>query len=141
MDTINIGQRLESERLRLSLTAIEVYDDPRVNIAQTTYKNYETGRRDMPVSLLSTLWGIGFDAMYILTGTRIEDLAIDALNQCHQRLVVLPSATDVNNPADLLLIAMYHAEEALVQAGAEAHEDYDYKTLATLGLGLLDSVK
>ncbi len=141
MTTVEIGQRLESERLRLSRTAVEIYDDPRVSIAQTTYKNYETGKRDMPVTLLATLWGIGFDAMYILTGTRIEDVAADVLTQYHQRLIVLPEIMDINNPADLLLTAMYHAEEALVQAGATAHEDYSYKDLAKIALGLLDSVK
>lgn len=150
MDLVEIGQRVESERQRLGLTAVEVYDDPRIKIAQTTYKNYEIGKRDMPSSLIIKLWNIGFDVMYVLTGQRLEDLAGDMSNGVageqtlplyHQRLVMLPEIVDTNNPADALLVAMYHAEEALVQAGAEAHSDYNYKDLATIGLGLIDIVK
>lgn len=146
MDLIEIGQRIKSERQRLGLTAIKIYDAPTIGIAQTTYKNYETGERDMPASLLAKLWDIGFDVMYVLTGQRLEDVAIDALNQTdipvyHQRLIHLPEVMDTDAPSDKLLVAMYHAEETLVQAGATANEDYDYRLLATLGLGLLDSVK
>ena len=141
-----MGQRLEEERQRLGLMAVEVYEDPTVKIAQTTYKNYETGKRDMPSSLLKKLWDMGFDVMYVLTGQRLEDIALDVrshkdLPSYHQRLINLPDILDLESPSDRLLSAMYHAEEALVQAGANANEDYDYKTLATLGLGLIDTVK
>ena len=141
-----MGQRLEEERQRLGLMAVEVYEDPTVKIAQTTYKNYETGKRDMPSSLLKKLWDMGFDVMYVLTGQRLEDIALDVrshkdLPSYHQRLINLPDILDLESPSDRLLGAMYHAEEALVQAGANANEDYDYKTLATLGLGLIDTVK
>lgn len=141
-----MGQRLEEERQRLGLMAVEVYEDPTVKIAQTTYKNYETGKRDMPSSLLKKLWDMGFDVMYVLTGQRLEDIALDIKAHSnapsyHQRLVHLPEIMDLDNPSDRLLTAMYHAEEALVQAGASANEDYDYKTLATLGLGMIDTVK
>ena len=141
-----MGQRLEEERQRLGLMAVEVYEDPTVKIAQTTYKNYETGKRDMPSSLLKKLWDMGFDVMYVLTGQRLEDIALDVrshkdLPSYHQRLINLPDILDLESPSDRLLGAMYHAEEALVQAGASANEDYDYKTLATLGLGLIDTVK
>ncbi|WP_201585248.1 helix-turn-helix domain-containing protein [Psychrobacter sp. HII-4] len=146
MELIEVGQRLEEERQRLGLMAVEVYEDPTVKIAQTTYKNYETGKRDMPSSLLKKLWDMGFDVMYVLTGQRLEDIALDIKAHSnapsyHQRLVHLPEIMDLDNPSDRLLTAMYHAEEALVQAGAIANEDYDYKTLATLGLGLIDTVK
>ena len=131
---------------RLGMTAIQVYDDPSINIAQTTYKNYEIGKRDMPLSLLIKLWNIGFDVMYILTGQRLEDIALDIQAHSntpsyHQRLVVLPEMMDLENPADKLLSAMYHAEDALIQAGATANEDYDYKALATLGVGMINTVK
>lgn len=141
-----MGKRLEAERQRLGLMAVEVYEEPTIRIAQTTYKNYETGKRDMPSSLLIKLWNIGFDVMYVLTGQRLEDIAIDVrshkdLPSYHQRLINLPDILDLESPSDRLLGAMYHAEEALVQAGANANEDYDYKILATLGLGLIDTVK
>ena len=56
-------------------------------------------------------------------------------------MINLPDILDLESPSDRLLGAMYHAEEAFVQAGANANEDYDYKILATLGLGLIDTVK
>lgn len=141
-----MGKRLEAERQRLGLMAVEVYEEPTIRIAQTTYKNYETGKRDMPSSLLIKLWNIGFDVMYVLTGQRLEDVALDVKSHSdlplyHQRLINLPDILDLESPSDRLLGAMYHAEEALVQAGASANEDYDYKILATLGLGLIDTVK
>ena len=142
----DIGKRLEEERQRLGIKAVDVYSE--LDIHQNTYKNYEMGRREMPSSLLVTLWNMGFDAMYILTGQRIGDIATDVINNgesyvpsYHQRLIHLPEIMDLDNPSDRLLGAMYHAEEALVQAGASANEDYDYKTLATLGLGMIDTVK
>ncbi|MDN3442304.1 helix-turn-helix transcriptional regulator [Psychrobacter sp. APC 3279] len=146
MESIEVGKRLEAERQRLGLMAVEVYEEPTIRIAQTTYKNYETGKRDMPSSLLIKLWNIGFDVMYVLTGQRLEDIALDVrshkdLPSYHQRLINLPDILDLESPSDRLLGAMYHAEEALVQAGANANEDYDYKILATLGLGLIDTVK
>ena len=146
MESIEVGKRLEAERQRLGLMAVEVYEEPTIRIAQTTYKNYETGKRDMPSSLLIKLWNIGFDVMYVLTGQRLEDIALDVrshkdMPSYHQRLINLPDILDLESPSDRLLGAMYHAEEALVQAGANANEDYDYKTLATLGLGLIDTVK
>ena len=142
----DIGKRLEEERQRLGIKAVDVYSE--LDIHQNTYKNYEMGRREMPSSLLVTLWNMGFDVIYILTGQRIGDIATDVINNgesyvpsYHQRLIHLPEIMDLDNPSDRLLGAMYHAEEALVQAGANANEDYDYKTLATLGLGLIDTVK
>lgn len=144
-----MGERLESERNRLGLNAVSVYEAPEVNIAQTTYKNYEAGRRDIPSTLLAKLWDMGFDVMYVLTGQRLEDIAVDVLNNdegaglplYHQRLIDLPEDMDINNPADALLVAMYHAEEAMIQAGARANNDYDYQYLGTIGLGLMDKVK
>lgn len=146
MESIEVGKRLEAERQRLGLMAVEVYEEPTIKIAQTTYKNYEIGKRDMPSSLLIKLWNIGFDVMYILTGQRLEDIALDvrshnSVSSYHQRLINLPDILDLESPSDRLLSAMSHAEEALVQAGASANEDYDYKTLATLGVGLVDIVK
>lgn len=146
MDLAEMGKRIELEKVRLGLKSSEVCTQ--LDIHANTYRNYELGKRDMPISLLAKLWDAGFDAMYILTGQRIGDVAADVINNgesyvpsYHQRLVHLPEIMDLDNPSDRLLTAMYHAEEALVQAGAIANEDYDYKTLATLGLGLIDTVK
>ena len=146
MEPVEIGKRLEAERQRLGLMAVEVYEDPTIKIVQTTYKNYETGKRDIPSSLLVKLWNMGFDVMYVLTGQRLDDIALDVkahgdVPSYHQRLIHLPDVMDINNPADALLTAMYHAEEALIQTGAIANDDYNYKDLAKIGLGLINIVK
>ena len=57
-----IGERLEFERKRLGYTAIEIYNA--LDVAQTTYKGYETGKRDIHAGLLAKLWDMGFDVLY-----------------------------------------------------------------------------
>ena len=47
MDLTEVGTRLEAERQRLGLMAVEVYEDKSVKIAQTTYKNYQTRERGL----------------------------------------------------------------------------------------------
>jgi len=134
MDLTQIGARIEEEKQKLGLLSSQVCTA--LGIHANTYRNYELGKRDMPMSLLTKLWDSGFDVMYILTGQRLADIAADVINNgesyvpsIHQRLIHLPEVTDCDNPSDKLLVAMYHAEEALVQAGASANEDYDYKTI------------
>lgn len=121
-----IGERLEAERKRLGYTAIEVYNS--LDIAQTTYKGYETGKRDISAGLLAQLWDMGFDVLYIVTGVYAESASTNDRVIQH-RLVRLPDNTDTNVLSDSLLVAMYHAEEALIQAGAVAEKDYSYQDL------------
>ena len=121
-----IGKRLEAERKRLGMTAIEVYQN--LDIAQTTYKNYETGKRDIFASLLAKLWDMGFDVLYIVTGVYVESTSANS-ESVQNRLVKLPENTDTSVLSDSLLVAMYHAEEALMQAGAVAEKDYSYQDL------------
>lgn len=64
----DIGERLKFERNRLGLKAITVYES--LDIYQTTYKNYEEGKRDIPSSLLINLWHLGFDIVFILLGNQ-----------------------------------------------------------------------
>lgn len=146
MDSAKIGQRIIDERTRLGMKSIDTANT--LGIHQNTFRNYESGKSDLPTSYLAKLWDAGFDAMYILTGQRIGDVAADVINNgesyvpsYHQRLVHLPDVMDINNPADALLTAMYHAEEALIQTGAIANDDYNYKDLAKIGLGLINIVK
>lgn len=126
----NIGKRLENERKRLGMKAVKVYKG--LDIAQTTYKSYETGKRNIPASLLAKLWDIGFDVLYIVTGVYTESsnssqISSQIIRQI--RLINLPDNTDTHVLADSLLIYMYQAEEALIQAGAEAKKDYNYQDL------------
>lgn len=143
MEFQDFGKRLELERVRLDLKNADVCSQ--LGIHPNTYRNYETGKRDMPVSLLSKLWDMGFDAMYILTGQRLDELEGDAVQAgkvtIQARLVHLPEEMDTFNPADALLLAMYHVEEAMIQAGAVANNDYDYKDLAKIAVGMVDTVK
>ena len=126
----NIGKRLENERKRLGMKAVEVYKG--LDIAQTTYKSYETGKRNIPASLLAKLWDIGFDVLYIVTGVYTESSNSSQISSQiirQNRLINLPDNTDTHVLADSLLIYMYQAEEALIQAGAEAKKDYNYQDL------------
>ena len=91
-----IGKRLEDERKRLGMTAVEVYQS--LDIAQTTYKNYETGKRDIFASLLAKLWDMGFDVLYIVTGVYAEyrdwetDRKSTRLNSSHEIPSRMPSS-------------------------------------------------
>ena len=143
MDLETIGNRIESERLRLGHSNADVCSELEIHF--NTYRNYETGKRDMPSSLLAKLWEMGFDVMYVLTGQRLEQLEKDAVQSAgvtiQPRLVHLPEEMDTFNPADALLLAMYHVEEAMIQAGAVANNDYNYKDLAKIAVGMVDVVK
>ena len=146
MDLAEIGKRIELERVRLGLKSSEICTQ--LSIHANTYRNYELGKRDMPASLLAKLWHMGFDAMYVLTGQNMGDIATDVINNdesyvqnYHQRLIHLPEVMDLENPADKLLTAMYHAEEALVQCGASSGVDYSRLDLAKIGVGIVDKIK
>ncbi len=132
-----VGERLESERKRLEKKAVDVYDE--LEIHQNTYRNYETGKRDMPSSILFQLWNMGFDVMYILTGTYTEkDSEMYHKRMGANRLVIIPELIDPQAPSDKLLLAMYDVEETLIQAGAVAGKDYSYVDLAKVAVQMVD---
>lgn len=125
-----IGERLEQERKRLGYTAIEIYNS--LNVAQTTYKGYETGKRDIPAGLLAQLWDMGFDVLYIVAGVYTDtttSTVSSSRSVIQHRLVRLHDNTNNHIVSDNLLVTMYHVEEALIQAGAEADKDYSYRDL------------
>ena len=70
---VDIAERLRFERNRLGLKAVTVYES--LDIYQTTYKNYESGNRDIPSSLLVNLWHLGFDIVFILLGNQSSSAA------------------------------------------------------------------
>ena len=72
-DMIERGARLVENRKALGFKAVEVYEQ--LNIAQTTYKNYELGIRDIPSNILMGLSKLGFDVNYILFGQESGDRA------------------------------------------------------------------
>lgn len=129
----NIGSRLENERKRLGLTALKVYEN--LNVAQTTYKNYEAGKRNIPASLLARLWDMGFDILFIVTGVYTDPSSIDtepsvsSPQVVQSRLVHLPDNIDGSALSDKLLMYMHEVEDALIQAGAKPKKDYNYQDL------------
>lgn len=70
---IERGTRLVENRKVLGLKAVEVYEQ--LNIAQSTYRNYELGIRDIPSNVLMGLSKLGFDVNYILFGQESRDRA------------------------------------------------------------------
>lgn len=94
--TQQIGQRLEQERKRLGLTAIKVYTA--LDIHQNTFANYEDGKRDIPANLLSQLWEMGFDVLYIITGTHAETTNQTRIFSSNQIDELLKLATLLEKP-------------------------------------------
>ncbi len=152
------GNRLLSERERLRFSATDVYSE--LEIHKNTYRNYEMGNRDIPSSLLEKLWHMGFDIQYIVTGEYSENSGalpsmeevnkkygyeppttdITSAIKSNRRLVELKESSNLDNPADQLLVCMYHAEETLIQAGAVADKDYSYVDLANMAVAMVEQV-
>lgn len=127
---MSIAERLLEERRRIGMKAIEVYQE--LEIHQNTYKNYETGERDIPAKLLAKLWDMGFDVLYIVAGVYTDtttSTVSSSRSVIQHRLVRLHDNTNNYIVSDNLLVTMYHVEEALIQAGAEADKDYSYRDL------------
>lgn len=139
--TESIGKRVELEKTRLDLKNSEVCSA--LDIHLSTYRNYETGKRDMPISLLVKLWEMGFDAMYILTGNTLRELqaqqistdaSSNASSDLNQRLI--PSIN--SDSSNFLLDKMIYVEDAFQIAGAKNGEDYTYKDLVQIALMTAD---
>ena len=139
--TESIGKRVELEKTRLDLKNSEVCSA--LDIHLSTYRNYETGKRDMPISLLVKLWEMGFDPMYILTGNTLRELQAQQIStdassnvssDLNQRLI--PSIN--SDSSNFLLDKMIHVEDAFQIAGAKGGEDYTYKDLVQIALVTAD---
>ena len=133
-----IGKRIELERIRLNLKNSDVC--AALDIHSSTYRNYELGKRDMPILLLAKLWLMGFDPMYILTGQNTDNFTV-----LSEQNVVGGS----NNPPsfgnpylthqfndvtikyknDSLLECMYQVEKTFQSAGITAREEYTFSDL------------
>jgi len=75
------GGRLVAERERLRFKQVDVC--ARVQVSKTTQIKYEANERSPDVGYLMRLEQIGFDLMYLLTGTR----GTDAMSIEHQNLL------------------------------------------------------
>lgn len=138
MSLVSIGKRIELEKTRMGMKSLDVC--LALDIHPNTYRNYELGRRDMPVSKMAMLEAIGFDAVYILTGVRSSALDSDKYadeDGIHHHPKNLVKDYFDDSQSNELLSAMNNVENTLKRAGASAGADYNYVDLAKIGVQLL----
>lgn len=133
----SISKRIELERIRLNLKNSDVCSV--LEIHPSTYRNYEIGKRDMPVSLLAKLWPIGFDLMYILTGQTSRELSMDHVTNVvsgnnppsfgNPYLTNQFNDVTIMHKNDSLLECMYQVEKTFQSAGITAREEYTFSDL------------
>lgn len=129
---IEIGKRMKLEKARLDIKNIKVCVELDVHLS--TYLDYEDGKRDIPVSKLSLLGLLGFDAAYILTGVENKSQNKGIANELPTSLI---KDYDDDAKTTALLSAMNNAENTLKRAGAKPVIDYNYVDLANIGMQLL----
>lgn len=79
MDSNNqLPRRLRAERGRLQLSQPEVAR--RLGVPFATYRSYESGRSEPPISFLEKMTGIGMDAVFVATGRSLADRKADAVD-------------------------------------------------------------
>ena len=134
-----IGSRIEEEKLRLNLKNTDICVE--LDIHPNTYRNYESGRRDMPSSFLAQLSTIGFDIMFVLTGKRLDDLKNTGItsvvggnssSSSGTRLIPDQTPYEKEESDNILILKMYEVETSLQKVGAVAKEDYSYVDLARI---------
>lgn len=127
-----IGKRIELEKIRLNLKSPQVCSA--TSLHPSTYRNYELGKRDMPISILATLETLGFDTLYILTGNTSTNRSTSQKSTSENRLIK-DYNDDAKSPA--LLSSMNNVENTFILAGAVGGIDYTYIDLANIGIRLL----
>ena len=131
-----IGKRIELERVRLNLKSVDVCS--KLDIHPNTYRNYETGKRDIPASLLPKLIYMGFDVMYILTGETLREWAndLDSVVRGDEKPSfgkrLLPNRDE--NRYDEVLEKLILVEDTLQRAGATSITDYTIKDIVQIAL-------
>jgi Predicted transcriptional regulators len=80
-----IGARLRQQRAQAGLTQDQIAEQ--LGVSKRTQGNYESGSSDAPASYLSMAASVlGFDVLYIVTGTRTT-LKADALSEVEDSIV------------------------------------------------------
>lgn len=69
-----ISERLREERLRLDLKQTDILRQ--IDVAISTFSNYETGKRSPDLEFIMKLGALGYDVAYIVTGERHENGAV-----------------------------------------------------------------
>lgn len=139
----DIGKRIELEKVRLNLKNLDICLI--LDIHPNTYRNYETGKRDMPISLLLKLWDKGFDLIYILTGRNLNEWeeksgtsVVGGNSSSSSGTRLIPDQTpyeiqeEEEKSGNKLISKMYEVETSLQKVGAVAKEDYSYVDLARI---------
>lgn len=130
-----IGKRIELEKVRLNLKSMEVC--MQLDIHLNTFRNYETGKRDMSISLLMKLSEMGFDIVYIMTGEKMRDSTYAESVIGGNTPPSFGNPYLINNFNDVtitykddpLLEGMYEVEKTFQLAGATAREEYTISDL------------
>ncbi len=73
-----LSSRLRSERERLQLSQPEAAHLLKVPFA--TYRSYESGRNEPPISFLSRMTDAGMDAVFVASGRSVVDRKADAID-------------------------------------------------------------
>lgn len=68
---MKLGERLRSERIRLGLTQQQAADA--MGIPTVTYRTYESGRSEPPLSSFARMIDAGFDAHFVAIGQRLAE--------------------------------------------------------------------
>ena len=121
----NIGDRLRSERTRLSLNQSEAAEA--LGVGRSAYVHYEFGRTIPDANALMKAQALGMDMWWVVTGVRHADEAIDHLNLEALKAMTL-AVTDFNKDQGLnltsdqenqLIRVLYHQH---VRLGENSHD-------------------
>lgn len=117
--------RLREVRQRLQLTQAGMAE--RLGVPTVTYRSYESGRSEPPVSIFAKLLRVGADAHYVVLGAAITELLPDRVDwdllaEVAQLIGALsgarPRPLDLDEQARYLQIgyrwAVHHGREAAV---------------------------
>ena len=69
---LDLSDRLREARLRLDLTQAGMAE--KLGLPTVTYRSYESGRSEPPVSIFARLMNAGADAHYVVLGAPITEL-------------------------------------------------------------------
>lgn len=109
---MGIGARLQSERLRLSLTQEVVALS--VGMTKQAIGSYERGVRSPDAELLAKLARLGFDVTYVLTGVRQTPLNEPSAQECEvlaERGIKWGAAEVEVSPLGLYWLLNFRAQE------------------------------
>lgn len=128
---IEIGKRLEMERIRLGFKHVEIASI--LNCHFNTYRNYEAGKRDMPSTLMIKLGESGFDVFFVLTGQQQSGMTISNNKEPSPYLFNLEAISiDEDSVFDNLLVKCASIEKTLLSVGAKPYDDYTYVQLMNI---------